>query len=257
MIERTIYISDIDHLKFCTEPYTRLYFGAEFCDNLLPSSDDIKQVLNFCINRNINFTLVLPWCQERSVPYAIEALESLPKATEVVFNDWGIWTLMQEKFKNKEFKCVLGRLLNKTRSDPRAQYLTEQKDSNYTKACILDNAEFQSFITNRGIYQVDLSNTLQGYSYHLDHNISASIYYPYVFSSIIGHCLFTKDLHARKCGHECKKKYYVCRIKKELFDITMFIQGNYEFYKNDTLPSETILSEWNVNRTVFLPRLTY
>ncbi|HBG61637.1 MAG: hypothetical protein A2Y03_09530 [Omnitrophica WOR_2 bacterium GWF2_38_59] len=257
MIEHAIYISSINDLKLLTHKYKRIYFGAEFCSNLLPSIKDIKDVLNICNDKKLVFTLVLPWCHENNIDPVKRILKFLPPKTEVVYNDWGIWKIMEEDFKHKAFKYVLGRILSDTKNDPRALQLSDKKSIDFSKQCALNNDYFQKSIIEKGINQAELSNTFQGYNFSLQNNISTTIYYPYVFSSVTTFCLFKKDITIEYCGQTCINKYILCKLPKKELKTPMFIRGNYEFYKNSNLPSATNLSKWNTNRIVFMPKLTY
>lgn len=256
MIEKAIYICSLSDLKFFNKNFKRIYFGIEFCERLLPTVKEIEEVLKFCRAKNVNFTLILPWCTEKTIHSVEKIFKILPPRIEVVFNDWGIWKLMDEQFGHKNFKYVLGRILVRSKSDPRVSLITDKKKLDYTRQSVLNNVEFQNFIIKRGVRQVELNNTLQGYNFRLEYNISTSIYYPYVFSSVTTRCIFKKNINIVACEHGCKNKYIICKIRGNKLSTPIYVRGNYEFYKNDKIPSNIDLFRWHVNRIVYMPHLT-
>ncbi len=254
MIEKAIYICRRKDLKFCTDDFERLYFGVEFCPNLIPSLDDIQRVLDFCKEKKIKFTFVTPWCTDSAIRKIEKILRLSPPYTEIVFNDWGLWQLVSQKFKKKNFIFCLGRLLIRHKNDPRAIIIKDKKKLNFIKGCVLSNKTFQSFLITRGIKRVELNNSFQGYNFSLEPNISTSIYYPYVFLSVTTKCIFKKRINIERCDYNCKDRYLICNIKK--FNVPIITRGNTEFYRNTDKPSEKDFLGWRINRTVYMPFLT-
>ena len=60
-MEQAVFISKIPHLKYVNEKYSRLYFGNEFCEKLIPSVTDLKNTLGFVMNKRLDFSFVTPY----------------------------------------------------------------------------------------------------------------------------------------------------------------------------------------------------
>jgi hypothetical protein len=93
---------------------SRLYFGQEFCEYLIPSTDVLTQAYYYCRQLGWDFTYVTGCCTDAGVArqranFAFLAEQDEP--VEVVVNDWGILRVLRREFPDLE--PVLGRLLTK------------------------------------------------------------------------------------------------------------------------------------------------
>ncbi len=96
---------------------TRLQFGSEFCENLLPSPAQLRKMLALAEAHGLAFSLVTPICSDRSIKRLRKLLALLPLRAEVVANDWGTLRLLRAEFPN--LTPVAGRLICKQVKDPR------------------------------------------------------------------------------------------------------------------------------------------
>jgi hypothetical protein len=96
---------------------TRLQFGSEFCENLLPSPAQLRQMLKLAEAHGLAFSLVTPICSDRSIRRLRKLLALLPPRAEVVANDWGVLRLLHTDF--PALAPVAGRLICKQVKDPR------------------------------------------------------------------------------------------------------------------------------------------
>lgn len=250
-----------------------LYFGNEFCQNKIPSLKQVECCYNFCVNKKIKFVLVLPFITNAKVSVVnslLNFLNSKKEKNEVVFNDWGTFTLIS---KYKMLKPVLGRLLNKQRKDPVAQTIFENlqpkmkiiKENgkqvivqskqvpksliNYFQHTYLDVPEVQNFMIKNNItrYETDLvpwQNKL-----NINKKISLSVYYPYVNISATRYCGAINLDYNSKCNKICKKQKIV--VGKKTFDYPYYIIGNAIFYKADINILKKGLKCSKINRIVF------
>ena len=46
-MERSLFIAKTKNMQYFTSSLERLYFGTEFCERLVPTAHDIRQVLDF------------------------------------------------------------------------------------------------------------------------------------------------------------------------------------------------------------------
>ncbi len=87
-MEQALYIAKTAHLKYWNGDFTRLYFGMEFCERLLPSPSQIKKALAFTQKNNLTFTLVTPYVTEiglKKVEQLISLVSELQPESELVF----------------------------------------------------------------------------------------------------------------------------------------------------------------------------
>ena len=250
-----------------------LYFGSEFCQNKIPNIKQIEYSYNFAKNNKIRFVLVLPFITNLNVNIVNKLLVSLnlkKEQTEVVFNDWGTFTLISQY---KNLKPVLGRLLNKQRKDPIAQeifkntqpkmkVITENDKKvlvqskqipktliNYFQQTYLNVPEVQNFMIKNNItrYEMDLvpwQNKLT-----VNKKISLSVYFPYVNISATRYCGAINLNYNSKCNKICQKQKIV--IGKNSFKFPYYIIGNAIFYKATTDMLKKELNVNKINRIVF------
>lgn len=102
--------------------YTRLYFGSEFCQHLLPSVEEVDRACDLAREQGWGLTLLTSYSTDSFVDRTIElvaaALKTAPVGLEVVVNDWGLVRRLEAEFGDR-FARVLGRGLNRMMRDPR------------------------------------------------------------------------------------------------------------------------------------------
>ena len=250
-----------------------LYFGNEFCQNKIPNLKQLKYCYDFCIKNNINFVLVLPFITNEKINFVnnlLIFLNSKKKSTEIIFNDWGTFTLISQY---KNLQPVLGRLLNKQRKDPIAQQILDNTQPKikvitekskqvivqskqvpktlirYFQQTYLNVPEVQKFMIQNNItrYEIDLvpwQNNL-----NINKKISLSVYYPYVNISTTRYCGAININYNSKCNKLCQKQQIV--IGKKAFKYPYYIIGNAIFYKADINILKKELKYSKINRIVF------
>ncbi len=106
-----------EHLLARRDGFTRLQFGSEFCENLLPSPAQLRKMLKLAEANGLAFSLATPICSDRSITRLRKLLALLPPRAEVVANDWGVLRLLHAEFPS--LTPVAGRLICKQVKDPR------------------------------------------------------------------------------------------------------------------------------------------
>jgi len=94
--------------------FSRLYFGQEFCEYLIPTVDELTQAYYITQQLGWNFTYVTGYLTDAGIEKVrknLEFLKSCGKEIEVVVNDWGLLSLINREFLG--LHPVLGRLLIK------------------------------------------------------------------------------------------------------------------------------------------------
>ncbi len=101
-------------------PVTSLYFGTEFCQELLPGNDDALAICSYCQGKGLEAVLLTPMVTQKGLERLARLLLTLVDNAfrpVVVFNDWGVFELLREH--RPALSLRMGRLLNRGLRDPR------------------------------------------------------------------------------------------------------------------------------------------
>lgn len=96
---------------------SRIYFGNEFCEELLPSLKGVRRIAAWASTTGMELTLVTQTFSDSGIKQLRRLLSDLPPVSEVVVNDWGVMRLIHNEFPKLE--AVAGRQLCKMIKDPR------------------------------------------------------------------------------------------------------------------------------------------
>ncbi len=287
-MERAIFITKISQLKYVNGEYSRLYYGNEFCERLIPSARDLEETLSFIQKKRMDFTLVTPYITnfglERLKPL-LELLKNKKIECESVINDWGVLNLVNRRYFN--LTPVLGRLLTKQKRgprlikllkrktrprlikdprDPKIRHIVFQKklpldlDSYYKGSNTSSVPIIHDFLIRQHIRRIELDNTGQGLFLELPKDkISASVYLPYVYIATTFFCLTAgcdrkvkSLLKSKPCKEECQK--YTFKLRHKSMPKVIYLKGNSQFYKNTRFQAQ----EWQnlgIDRIVYEPQI--
>lgn len=261
-MERAIYLTKIEGLANFGADFSRIYFGNEFCERLLPSVGELKEILDFTLKNEIKFTFVTPYVTNKGLKSLSSLFTFLAKENpgcEVVFNDYGVLRVLLNRY--GELKPVMGRLLNKMKRGPRLMNLIDalpETTVKYFRGSSLDTQSFRNFLVKHKIRRVELDNLLQGIELNLSKlEISASLYFPYAYVTTTRACLAINcDVHGQEdvvgifpCKKECQR--YTFYLKSRIMPTFLIRKGNTIFFKNDRIPEN--LEEIGVDRIVYEP----
>ena len=165
--------------------FSRLYFGQEFCQNLIPSPDELEQAYYISKQLGWNFTYVtngyLTEEGHDKIRANIEKMKEIRANLEVVVNDWGTLNIIHNEYPQLMGHMVLGRVLNKqTRLNlfshagqmppvHMSSIDTPEKDIrlaqlNAFRDISLSNPDYLREVKNWGFTNVDLDMTPQAVS---------------------------------------------------------------------------------------------
>lgn len=286
-MERTLFITKVNQLKYVNNGYTRLYYGNEFCERLIPTVTHLKQVLSYVNKNKLSFSLVTPYVTNglKRLNLLFELLKDSEICCEIVINDWGILNVLNSKYPN--LTPVLGRLLTKQKRGPGLTTLLKRKTSPqlikdrqnpklrhlvFQKKLPLDldpyykgsNASsvpiIHNFLIKQGIRRIELDNTVQGLFLELPvGKICASVYLPYVYITTTFFCptagcdLNKKSLlKIKPCSKQCQR--YIFKLRHKTMPKLIYLKGNTQFYKN----TKTHFKEWEklgIDRVVYEPEI--
>jgi hypothetical protein len=265
-MEQAVYIRSIDDLHYLNDGFTRLYFGAEFCERLIPPLLDLETALCIARDRSLGFTFMTPFVTNRGLELLEERMhmlaQTLPDA-EVVVNDWGVLQLVRSAY--PQLKPVLGRLLNKSKRGPRIMNILDQlplETKEYFQGSNLDVPSAIRFLQQHGIKRVEFDNLLQGISLEgADPAIQKSLYLPFAFVSATRFCLTANCDDPSKmgaigifpCGRECLN--YSFNLYNPVMTLPLIRRGNAVFFVNENVPD--IVSRQLVDRIVVQPELPF
>lgn len=279
-MEKAIHITKVKNLKYLKKgEYQRIYWGSEFCQNLIPNLTDTEKILKFAQKNSIRFSFVSPFVTEYGLKKLKRIFSWLKKAKcEIVVNDWGILWHLHSGFSNY-FEIVLGRLLVRQQRNPamirivkkQPPFAIRSKDGKISiithkppseqyqtgmKTSCVNSPSFQVLASKFGIKRVELNNLIQGLNLE-GIKLKKSLYTPYVHISTTRFCpmesRFQKIFRINVCHKECQEYYDILRNKG--VPKVIYKRGSTTFYKN-FLDIKKITKS-GIDRIVFQPEIPF
>lgn len=199
---------------------TRIYFGNEFCQRLIPTLDQVKKAFAISEQKGLKFTLVTTYVTDEGLDKTFPLLEYLNGLNrddiEVVVNDPGIMDAVTEY---KNLAPVLGRLKDPMKRMARFVHQMPPLTSHQKEALSSTNISidvYQRFLLDMGIHRVEFDLVPQGIDINFNTlPIRASFYYPWTYITTGRICemgsleLEDKDKFTlyNSCHRECQKYY--------------------------------------------------
>lgn len=249
-----------------------LYFGNEFCQNIIPAKKQISKAFNWALKNKIPFVFVLPYITNDKIKKAdslLQLLNDKKQDIEIVFNDWGTLSLI---LKYKNLKPVLGRLLTKQRKDPIAENIIENRQNKikiaiidgkktivkakqvpetlktYFQKSFLDVPHVIDFMTANKIKRYELDLLPWGTKIKTNKKIQLSIYYPYVNITTTRYCGAINLKYTKICSKICQSQIMEVGINKLKYPY--IIKGNAVFYKTSKDILNKTVKNANIDRIV-------
>lgn len=266
LMDRVLFIAKAKNLKYFNSHFSRLYFGNEFCQRLIPSRKEVTSVMNFARDHHIPLSLVTPYVTNEGLKkwtVLIEKVAEENPRSEIVFNDWGILRSMKKV--SNELEPVLGRLMTKIKRGPRLMNVMDQLPPDaltYLQSTNLSVPAYHQFLREKGIKRVELDNPLQDLNLRdVGSDIHLSLYIPFAYVTTTRFCLVAScDIPEKKgmvgifpCKKECQK--YTFTLENPTMPATLIRKGNTIFIKNDRIPKADELKEKKIDRLVIQPEI--
>ena len=282
MIEKAIHITNLKNLRyFKKNEYQRIYWGTEFCQNLITTINDTEKILKFARDNDLKFSFVSPFVTEYGLERLKRIFSWLKKKKincEVIVNDWGVLNCLNTEFK-RCFEPVFGRLLVRQQRDPAIKNVLEKqpifpikcKDGKIRiivhrppskryqqgiKASYVNSQLLQKFLSTFGIKRIELNNIIQGLNLS-GIKFKKSIYSPFVNISTTRFCpmktRYQKIYRINVCKKECQKYYEILRNKA--IPKAIYKRGNTTFYKNPLNIKEVL--GLGIDRVVVQPEIPF
>lgn len=254
----------------------RVYFGNEFCERLIPKTVELLEAIKICKDKKLKLTLVTPFVSEsgyKRVEKLLEDVESNDVMDEVAFNDWGI---LQALKADGRFKIVSGRVIEKSKRDPRIapneyKKIFSEHGLKMLQSPSCSSSAMQELFRDNNVKRSDIDNLPQGlYLDNIDgHEISVAVPYGFVTTGRI--CQFAglsnnksdKFRVDTKCQKECQgltqfmeKNISPMSIEHErdrLKKISLVRKGNTVFYANSDISH--LIENRYVSRVIYQPEV--
>lgn len=263
MMTRSYLVKLIRSLEYLKDHrITRIYYGAEFCENKLPDISSLRKILDFCKAEGLNFTLMTPTYMPYHESQVRDLLTLLSEDndfmySEVVYNDPGILWILQNEYPS--LIPVRGRLMQKKTYDIRLnkqefkKYLTEKGLQAFDASGV--SAEYADILRQAGVKRIEIDPLVEYLEEETKNNFEYSVYIPFGFYTVGHICLFKNlnmgkeqkfDMDEKKCGQACKQ--YIQLMNKQVNvlvddgkqELLLFRAGNTIFHLNDICADEKL-----------------
>ena len=254
-------IKNIDIKKF-----DRIYFGDAFCQNLIPERQTLLDTYKIIYDNNIGLTLNTPYVTDDGLKKILKNIETLYKYNnkfEVVFNDWGVFYEIKQRFPG--LNLILGRLLTKQRTDPNALKIITNKQEKvndvipkkipkslyeHFQSSVINDNVFQKYLIENNIKRVEIEYLVWDMKLQLPNNIKASIYYPYAHITTTRNCGILNMTYT-KCNKMCRDiKIEYPSDEQHPFSYTVI--GNTVYYNLENIMTEDKIKKYrNIDRVIF------
>lgn len=282
-MEKALHITRLNGLKYFQKgKYQRIYWGPEFCQNIIPTIGETTGILRFTKQNNLELSIVTPFVTERGLRILKKMFNWIKgqkiKNPEIIVNDWGVLECLNMEFRGI-FEISLGRLLVRQQRDPAMKTILEKqlpfwvkkKDGNIAifvhrppsrkyqtgiKASYVNSSLSQDLLSKFGIKRVELNNLIQGLSLE-GIRFKKSLYTPYINISTTRFCpmetRYQKIYRINVCKKECQR--YLDILRNRNIPKIIYKRGNTIFYKNPL--NQSALKKYDIDRVVFQPELFF
>jgi len=240
--------------------FTRIYWGTEFCENLVDST-----LPRF--PTDLPLTLLTPYVSDRGVAALRPLFDAASPGTEVVFNDFGILRLLRRSYPH--LIPVQGRLLYKALRDPRitTEYvqLGESPQLDALRGSSLETQAYAALLRRYDVRHAEQDLLPQGNNFCSE--LALSVYAPFGVISTARICM-AAGLGYRKtdkfepgapCRHECQTHLVEYQYTNSPFanrDQRFWLKGQTYFYLHTPQMIRELARELpRIQRVVWQPRI--
>jgi len=166
---------------------TALYFGTEFCQELIPGIKDTEAFCTHCAERDLQAVLLTPLVTHRGLTRLdrlFGAISRLGMFPAIVFNDWGVLELLRKK--HPSFPLRMGRLMNRGLRDPRLDMQAPGPEGENSQR----GAGIRKLATSLGVSAVESDADLEpGYLGAGANGLQRALHVPFTFAASGRNCL--------------------------------------------------------------------
>lgn len=261
----------------------RVYFGNEFCQMLMPSSNELEEVVSALEDQNVGVTLLTPYVTDQGIRVIIPLLDflnrraqALERDYEIVVNDWGVLRIVKSSYQS--LNPVLGRLMLKMKKDPRFSFSNHKafaEQFNVIQQCSLTVPIYRDFLRSFNVKRVELDFLEQGIDMDFSKwDMEASLHFPINYITTSRRCPMASldrepdyklKFYNVGCKRECQR-YETQLVRQDGTSIggvpptesKVFYEGNTVFsvpqWINKIQPLQR-LADVGVDRIIFAPKI--
>ena len=199
--------------------FTHLYFGAEFCEYLLPSRTELEEYIRISKDTGLFPVFVTPVVTDYGISRLVESFDYLDAQDiqyAVVVNDYGVLTLLDTQ--HSVCEIIAGRVLDKTSHDPRIpedELLQYYSPAGIRYACEpgIESGRSTDILSKMGICRFEFDLPIVGLELKST-KAHHSLYWPFHYLSTGRVCIFRSINKTGKekflvgdipCNRPCKK----------------------------------------------------
>ena len=247
------YMLDFRKLSEIPASCQRIYFGHETCEKLLPSFNEIQNLLEIAEKRQIELTFVTPFLSERGLEKVVLFLEHLktviPQIIEIVTPDWGLihWIAT-----NKMGIPVVSRFMVGQQLDFRlVENIKLPEMINHLSSCTLMKDKTMEMFHRLGVNRFELSNVFQPIVLTDEKKYHYSLHVPFVPLTIFRSCpenmdfnCLRKNCNAYNCNHN-KQKWLSNHLQHDIYCL-----DNALYYSNPSIEYQLKMNK-QIDRIVY------
>ena len=244
--DKKIFIENAAEMPCDNSEYTGVYVGSGFCQEALPTREELAALVSAAQERGLSFHLVTPYLTESYIGHAInlaESLTSFAPGSEVIANDLGFLATIAADF--KELKPVAGLILAFQRSDPDVLKILDaafdgtelEKKRMEFQHISVDNPIFARFLKELRVSRIEIQNPRQGIGAESVVDFEYSLHIPYVYVTSTRFCQPVERLTrpgrvpgVYSCQRQCAELYF--RLTPRGGDTRFIFRGNTVYYEN-------------------------
>ena len=225
--------------KLCPEaPLKALYFGSEFCQELIPGKRDMEIFCEHGKARELEAVLLTPIVTHKGLDRLARLFDHLTGQgwfPAVVFNDWGVLELLRKQF--PALPRRMGRLMNRGLRDPRLKMQAVDPAGENTHR----GAGIRRLASSLGVSAVESDADLEpGFLGPGSDHLTRTLHVPFTFASSGRNCLekaaaapagkglFSQGLNSG-CSAPCRGIYR--QEHRQDTQVDMLRAGNTLFFK--------------------------
>jgi hypothetical protein len=230
-------------------PLRAVYFGSEFCEELLPAQSEAESFCALAAAAGVEAVLLTPLVTPHGLGRVDRLLRGLVSSgwlPAVVGNDWGVLALLRDSYPPLQRRG--GRLLNRGLRDPRLPERTPARESGRA-----DRGErLRQLLCQLGVAAVETDADLEGgFLGEKRAGLQRVLHLPYAFAASGRNCLVKADGRAPgdsftrglglPCQGECRGRWH--RLERSDSPLPLWRQGNTVFYEVPPYRAEVHLTQ--------------
>lgn len=245
-MEKVAFIRKVENIEKVINDYNRIYFGEEFCENRLQSTAEFKKAQDIARENKKSITFVFPFLTDEGIKELDEIFDAIDvniEGFEVVANDWG--TLYHLRKKYPDMNIITGRLLNKTKRDPRIktaeEFLEKETYEIFKSSNLLTKSSLKLLASNK-IKAIEFDYPMQGINLKKS-DLLYYVHFPLGYITTARYCISNPAVYNPGRSYKCTAKLcekITLKEENDTFSTRVYQKGNTVFYYNSSITKEEL-----------------